>query len=35
MSNEQFLKFLAELLEAIPARELDDEHYERASADRG
>ena len=30
MSNEQFLKFLAELLEAIGTRELDDEHYERA-----
>src|SRR5919201_271809 len=30
MSNEQFLEFLAKLLEAIPARELDDEHYERA-----
>jgi hypothetical protein len=30
MSHEQFLKFLAELLEAMPARELDDEQYERA-----
>ena len=30
MSSEQFLKFLAELLEAIGTRELDDEHYERA-----
>src|SRR5687768_6709479 len=30
MSNEQFLKFLAKLLEAIGTRELDDEHYERA-----
>jgi hypothetical protein len=30
MSTEEFLKPLAELLEAMPARELDDEHYERA-----
>lgn len=30
MSTEEFLKTLTELLEAIPARELDDEHYERA-----
>lgn len=30
MSNEQFLEFLAKLLEAIGTRELDDEHYERA-----
>jgi hypothetical protein len=30
MSNEQFLKFLAELLQAIGTRELDDDHYERA-----
>ena len=30
MSHERFLKFLAELLEAMPARELDDEQYERA-----
>jgi hypothetical protein len=30
MSNEQFLDFLAKLLEAIGTRELDDQHYERA-----
>ena len=30
MSTEEFLKPLTELLEAMPARELDDEHYERA-----
>jgi hypothetical protein len=30
MSNEQFFKLLAELLEAVGTRELDDEHYERA-----
>ena len=30
MSSEQFLKFLAELLETVGTRELDDEHYERA-----
>jgi hypothetical protein len=30
MSNEQFLKFLLELLEAIGSREVDDEHYQRA-----
>ena len=30
MSDEEFLGFLAGLLEAIGARELDDEHYERA-----
>ena len=30
MSTEEFLKSLTELLEAMPARELDDEHYERA-----
>jgi hypothetical protein len=30
MSNEQFLKFLGELLEAIGTRELDDEHYDVA-----
>jgi hypothetical protein len=30
MSNEQFLEFLAGLLEAVGTRELDDEHYERA-----
>jgi hypothetical protein len=30
MSNEEFLKSLAELLEAIGTRELDDEHYKRA-----
>lgn len=32
MSNEQFLKFVAEILDAIGTRELDDEHYERAIA---
>ena len=30
MSTEEFLKFLTELLEVMPARELDDDHYERA-----
>jgi hypothetical protein len=30
MSNEQFSKFLFELLEAVGTREMDDEHYERA-----
>ena len=30
MSTEEFLKLLTELLEAMPARELDDERYERA-----
>src|SRR6185295_9730674 len=30
MSTEEFLKLLTELLEAMPARELDDEQYERA-----
>jgi hypothetical protein len=30
MSTEEFLKPLAELLEAIPGRQLDDEQYERA-----
>jgi hypothetical protein len=30
MSNDEFFEFLAGLLEAIPERELDDEHYERA-----
>jgi hypothetical protein len=30
MSNDQFLNFLAELLEAIGTRKLDDEHYRRA-----
>ena len=30
MSNEQFLEFLAPILEAIGTRELDDEQYERA-----
>jgi hypothetical protein len=30
MSREQFLEFLGELLEAIGAREMDDDHYERA-----
>lgn len=30
MSNQEFLKYLAEVLEAIGTRRLDDEHYERA-----
>jgi hypothetical protein len=30
MSNEEFLEFLAGLLEAVGTRELHDEHYERA-----
>jgi hypothetical protein len=30
MSNEEFLEFLAGLLEAIGRRELEDEHYQRA-----
>jgi hypothetical protein len=30
MSTEEFLKPLTELLEAMPDRELDDEHYDRA-----
>ena len=30
MSDERFLEFLMELLEAVGTRELDDEHYERA-----
>jgi hypothetical protein len=30
MSDEKFFEFLAGLLEAIPPRQLDDEHYERA-----
>jgi hypothetical protein len=30
MSDEEFLEFLAGLLEAIGTRELEDEHYERA-----
>ena len=30
MSNERFFEFLAELLEAIGSRQLEDEHYERA-----
>jgi hypothetical protein len=30
MSNEEFLELLAELLEAVGVRELDEEHYERA-----
>jgi hypothetical protein len=32
MSDEQFLEFLAGLLDAIGTRKLDDEHYERAIA---